>query len=252
MVGITEFDRKLLATGFCTGNVPNGRRKSENPAWEADMGMLDEILNSIQDSGAASDPGTQSAPGGSQGMSPIAKALIGLFAAYAAKNMGGTGGSMGSASSQPGGLPPGGQGGGLGDLLGSILGGDGAPGRSGPAGGSVGGGGGLGDLLGGLLGGGAGAGSAISGGLGDLLKQFQQKGLGDAAQSWVGTGPNKAISPQDLESALGADTLDTLSQHTGMGRDALLNGLSRQLPRFVDQLTPNGRLPTKEEAAKML
>src|SRR6516162_3242585 len=186
------------------------------------MGMLDEILNSIQDSGAASDPGTQSAPGGSQGMSPIAKALIGLFAAYAAKNMGGTGGSMGSASSQPGGLPPGGQGGGLGDLLG------------------------------GLLGGGAGAGSAISGGLGDLLKQFQQKGLGDAAQSWVGTGPNKAISPQDLESALGADTLDTLSQHTGMGRDALLNGLSRQLPRFVDQLTPNGRLPTKEEAGKML
>ena len=70
MAGITEFDRKLLATGFCTGNVPNGRRKSENPAWEADMGMLDEILNSIQDSGAASDPGTQSAPGGSQGMSP--------------------------------------------------------------------------------------------------------------------------------------------------------------------------------------
>ena len=185
-------------------------------------------------------------------MSPIAKALIGLFAAYAAKNMGGTGGSMGSASSQPGGLPPGGQGGGLGDLLGSILGGGGAPGLSGPAGGSGDGGGGLGDLLGGLLGGGAGAGSAISGGLGDLLKQFRQKGLGDAAQSWIGTGPNKAISPQDLESALGADTLDTLSQHTGMGRDALLNGLSRQLPRFVDQLTPNGRLPTKEEAAKML
>ena len=27
LVGITEFDRKLLATGFCTGNVPNGRRK---------------------------------------------------------------------------------------------------------------------------------------------------------------------------------------------------------------------------------
>jgi uncharacterized protein YidB (DUF937 family) len=208
------------------------------------MGMLDEILNSIQDSGAG-DPGTQSAPGRSQGMSPIAKALIGLFAAYAAKNMGG-------ASSHPGGVPTGDQGGGLGGLLGSILGGGGAPGRSGPAGRLGGGGGGLGDLLGGLLGGGAGAGSAIKGALGDLLTQFQEKGLGDAAQSWVGTGPNKAISPQDLESALGADTLDTLSQHTGMGRDALLNGLSRQLPRFVDKLTPNGRLPTNEEAAKML
>jgi hypothetical protein len=59
------------------------------------VGMLDEILNGIQDSGAAGDPGTQSAPGGSQGVSPISKALIGLFAAYAAENMGGMGGNMG-------------------------------------------------------------------------------------------------------------------------------------------------------------
>jgi len=215
------------------------------------MGMLDEILNSIQDSSTASDPRTQSAPGG-QGMSPIAKALIGLLVTYAAKNMGGMGGNMGGAPAQPGGSPPGGPGGGLGDVLGSILGGGAPSGRGGPAGSGGGLGGGLGDLLGGLLGGGAGAGSAINGGLGDLLKQFQQKGMGDAAHSWVGSGPNKAISPQDLESALGADTLDTLSQQTGMGRDALVNGLSRQLPRFVDQLTPKGRLPTKEEAAKML
>ena len=63
------------------------------------------------------------------------------------------------------------------------------------------GGGGLGDLLsgglGGLLAGGA-AGSVLSGGLNDLLKQFQQNGHGDAVNSWVGTGPNKAIPPKDL------------------------------------------------------
>ena len=215
------------------------------------MGMLDDILHSIQDSGGAGGPGTQSSPG-SQDMSPIVKALIGLLAGYAIKNMGGIGGNTGGAPTQPGGLPPQDQSGGLGDVLGSIFGGGGMPGRSGPSGGSGGGGGGLGDLLGGLFGGGAAAGSAINGGLGDLLKQFQQKGLGDEAHSWVGTGPNKAISPTDLESALGGDTLNNLSQHTGMGRAALLDGLSRQLPRFVDQLTPNGRLPTKEEAARML
>ena len=213
------------------------------------MGMLDDILNSIQDTSGG--PGTQAAPG-SEGMSPIAKALIGLLAGYAMKNIGGMGGSLGSSPAQPGGSPPQGQGGGLGDVLGSIFGGSGIPGRSGPSRGSGGGDGGLGDLLGGLFGGGAAAGSAINGGLGDLLKQFQQKGLGDEAHSWVGTGPNKAISPRDLESALGGDTLNNLSQHTGMGRAALLDGLSRQLPRFVDQLTPNGRLPTKEEAARML
>jgi hypothetical protein len=82
---------KRLLYGQCS---LNRRRKSENPAQEAHMGVLDEILNSIQDSGAPGDPGTQSTPAGSQGMSPIAKALMGLFAAYAAKNVGGMGGNM--------------------------------------------------------------------------------------------------------------------------------------------------------------
>ena len=240
------------------------------------MGLLD-ILNSIQTSGM--DPRAQSAPtgqGGSQGMSPIAKALIGLLVASAAKSMShaaqgqpgggaGGGGSLGDIlggmlGGAPGGGAPGAGGpaggGSLGDILGGILGG--APGGGAPGGGTPGrgmppggGGGGLGDILGGLLGG-ASAGTALNGGLGDLLKQFEQAGQGDAARSWVGTGPNKAISPKDLESALGGDTLDTLAQHTGMGRSALLNGLSQQLPRFVDQLTPNGRLPTPDEAARMI
>jgi uncharacterized protein YidB (DUF937 family) len=225
-------------------DVVPGTRQLKDRALEADMGLLD-ILNSIQTGGA--DPRAQSAPtsqGTSQGMSPIAKALLGLLAMYAAKNM------SRAAPSQPTGNPSGeldgGPAGGLGDILGSVLGG-GATGRSGPAGGA----GGLGDILGGLLGG-AGAGAALNGGLGDLLKQFQQNGQGDVARSWVGTGPNKAISPHDLGSALGGDTLDTLAEQTGMARGALLNGLSQHLPRFVDQLTPDGRLPTHEEAARMV
>ena len=51
----------------------------------------------------------------------------------------------------------------------------------------------------------------LSGGLNDLLKQFQQSGHGDAANSWVGTGPNRPISPNDLSSALGADQIQSLA-----------------------------------------
>jgi len=167
---------------------------------------------------------------------------------YAAKNMSRAAPSQptGRPTGDPSGELDGGPAGGLGDILGSVFRG-GATGRGGPAGGA----GGLGDILGGLLGG-AGAGAAHNRGLEDLLKQFQQNGQGDVARSWVGTGPNKAISPQDLGSALGGDTLDTLAEQTGMARGALLNGLSQHLPRFVDQLTPDGRLPTHEEAARMV
>ena len=116
-------------------------------------------------------------------------------------------------------------------------------------------GGGLGDLLRGTLGGilgGAAAGTALNGGLGGLLKQLQESGQGDVARSWVGTGPNKTISQGDLADALGSDTLNQLSRQTGMDRGDVLSELSQHLPRFVDELTPQGRLPTEEEAARIV
>ena len=110
--------------------------------------------------------------------------------------------------------------------------------------------GGLGDLLkvglGGLLGGAA-AGTVISGGLGDLLKQFQQQGQGEVADSWIGKGENKSIAPGDLGKALGVDQINALASQTGLSRDDLLSGLSQYLPGVIDQLTPEGRLPTDNE-----
>jgi uncharacterized protein YidB (DUF937 family) len=55
-----------------------------------------------------------------------------------------------------------------------------------------------------------------------------------------------------LEAVAGADTLDALAKHTGVNRDELLAGLSQQLPGLINHLTPDGRLPTADEAARML
>ncbi|HKH02889.1 MAG TPA: YidB family protein, partial [Bradyrhizobium sp.] len=105
--------------------------------------------------------------------------------------------------------------------------------------------------LGGLLAGGA-AGSVLSGGLGDLLKQFQQNGQGDAASSWVSNGPNKQISPDDLGRALGSDQINALAAQSGLSREELLAGLSRLLPDVVNHLTPEGRVPTENEISGRL
>jgi uncharacterized protein YidB (DUF937 family) len=196
---------------------------------EADMGLLD-VLNGMQNG-----PRGQRTPGSTGGgMSPMTMALLGLIAYRAIKSF--TGGQPNVAPGRP----------------------DGAPATTGTPGGSAATGkssGGLGDLLkgglGGLLAGGA-AGSVLSGGLNDLLRQFQQNGQGEVAQSWIGPGPNKAISPDDLASALGADRINALSSLSGMSRDDLLDGLSQQLPDVVDQLTPDGRLPTDQEAGRFV
>jgi uncharacterized protein YidB (DUF937 family) len=190
------------------------------------MGLLD-VLNGMQNG-----PRGQRTPGASSGgMSPITMAILGLLAFKAVKSF--TGGQPSANPASPGVLP----GGGASNA--------GLPGTSG----------GLGDLLkgglGGLLAGGA-AGSVLSGGLNDLLKQFQQSGHSDTASSWVGIGPNKAISPNDLADAIGADKINALMTQSGMSRDDLLQGLSQYLPQAVDQLTPEGRLPTEQEAARLL
>jgi uncharacterized protein YidB (DUF937 family) len=109
-----------------------------------------------------------------------------------------------------------------------------------------------GDLLGRLATslGGASVGSILSGGLGELLDRFKQSGHGDTADSWVKTGPNKPISPPQLEQAIGPEVLDTLSKQTGLSREELLSRLSRELPAAVDKYTPQGHVPTEAELAR--
>jgi uncharacterized protein YidB (DUF937 family) len=84
-------------------------------------------------------------------------------------------------------------------------------------------------------------------GLGGLVERFRQGGLEEIIKSWIGTGPNKAISPNQLQKALGPETVEGLSRETGMPRDDLLSQLSRLLPEVIDKLTPNGNVPREED-----
>lgn len=112
--------------------------------------------------------------------------------------------------------------------------------------------GGLGDILSGLGGAlaGASAGSVLSGGLGDLVDRFRQSGHGAQADSWVDTGDNTPVNATDLEETLGEDTIVELTQKTGLSRSELLERLSRTLPDAVNQMTPNGKLPSEAEASR--
>jgi uncharacterized protein YidB (DUF937 family) len=86
-----------------------------------------------------------------------------------------------------------------------------------------------------------------SGGLDVLLRQFQQNGMGDIINSWIGPGQNQPISPTQLRQAIGHNTVNDLSQQTGAPQDELLALLSKYLPGIVDRLTPNGQLPSQAD-----
>lgn len=102
----------------------------------------------------------------------------------------------------------------------------------------------LGALLGMLRRGGAGGGGGgAGGGLGGLLDKFRGAGLGHKADSWVSTGRNEPLTPNEVEQGLGADQLQELSRQTGLSVDEIKKRLSKGLPQLVDHATPEGQVP---------
>ncbi|MDI1287138.1 MAG: YidB family protein [Reyranella sp.] len=180
------------------------------------MGLFD-VLNGMQNGPRGYRGGTT---GGGGGMSPITMAVLGLLAYKAVKSFGGSqpataGGTANGAAPQSGGN--------FGDWL-----------KNG---------------LGGLLG--AGPAASLSGGLADLVKQFQQGGQGAVADSWVSKGDNRPIPPSDLKKVLTPEQVEVLARQAGMSREELLEALSEHLPKTIDALTPEGRLPTEQEIARL-
>ena len=81
------------------------------------------------------------------------------------------------------------------------------------------------------------------GGVAGLVESFQQKGLGGIVSSWVGTGANEAISPQQVESALGNQQVADIATKLGVSTQDASSNIAQWLPAVIDHLTPNGQVP---------
>jgi uncharacterized protein YidB (DUF937 family) len=80
------------------------------------------------------------------------------------------------------------------------------------------------------------------GGLAGLVQSFKDKGLGEIAASWVGTGSNLPISAEQVQNVLGGEQLGALASKFGLSSEDVSGRLSELLPQVVDKLTPNGQV----------
>lgn len=118
------------------------------------------------------------------------------------------------------------------------------------------------DMVTGALGGGAGGGNPLlgivmqmltkggqggGGGLADLAKAFQDKGMGDQMASWVSTGQNLPISPEQIKNVLGGGQLGQIASQLGVNENEAAGGLADMLPQVIDKLTPNGQMPQSDD-----
>ena len=81
------------------------------------------------------------------------------------------------------------------------------------------------------------------GGLSGLIQAFQKNGLSDVVNSWVGTGKNLPISPEQIQQGLGGDLLKQLAAQAGLSTEAAGGQLASLLPGLIDKLTPGGKVP---------
>lgn len=106
------------------------------------------------------------------------------------------------------------------------------------------------NLAGGLMG--SGGNSPVSaifemvqkypGGIAGLVNAFQEKGLGEVAASWVGTGSNLPISATQIRSVLGDGPLADIAAKLGGNAGDAGGVLAGLLPQVVDKLTPGGQI----------
>ncbi len=107
-------------------------------------------------------------------------------------------------------------------------------------------------LLDGLLGGTIGAALVTAandlieknGGIAALAAKFQEQGLGPIVQSWISTGENKPIEPEQIGQAVGTDLVSELAAKAGISAEELKKKLAEILPQAIDKLTPEGKLPS--------
>jgi len=82
-----------------------------------------------------------------------------------------------------------------------------------------------------------------TGGLDGLMQTFKQKGLGEVISSWVGTGNNAAITPEQVQEVLGSDVIQQLAEKSGVSFEAAKAQLAELLPSLIDKVTPEGKIP---------
>lgn len=81
------------------------------------------------------------------------------------------------------------------------------------------------------------------GGFAGLIEKFRSAGLGSTVDSWITRGDNAPLSNEQLESALGNETIGNFASQTGVDPGTATSALAWMIPSVVDTLTPDGEVP---------
>jgi len=89
------------------------------------------------------------------------------------------------------------------------------------------------------------------GGVNGLVQAFHDNGMGGLVNSWIGSGTNQSISPEQIQQVLGSGPVQALAAKLGVSPEQASSTLSQLLPTVMDKLTPNGQVPAHSNLLEM-
>lgn len=90
------------------------------------------------------------------------------------------------------------------------------------------------------------------GGVSGLIEAFEKQGLGGVIASWVGSGQNLQISPEQIQAVLGDEHIQGIAQKLGLSTQDVASHLSQLLPSIIDKMTPNGQVPAQQDVGGLM
>ena len=77
-----------------------------------------------------------------------------------------------------------------------------------------------------------------------LVKKFRDSGLDEQVSSWISRGENLPVVGDQIKKALGDETVAAFAGKLGIAPDQAANVLAEEVPKAVDDATPDGSLPS--------
>jgi uncharacterized protein YidB (DUF937 family) len=82
-------------------------------------------------------------------------------------------------------------------------------------------------------------------GMDGILNQLKQNGLANEVQSWVGSGENKAITPDQVQQGFGSEMLGNIAQRAGISPSVASGVIAVVLPLVVSHMSGNSGQPAQ-------
>jgi uncharacterized protein YidB (DUF937 family) len=80
--------------------------------------------------------------------------------------------------------------------------------------------------------------------LSGLVQKFKDEGLDKQVSSWISKGENVPIAGDQIKKVLGNDVVAGVAAKLGISPDEAADKLAEEVPKAVDEKTPNGSLET--------